>query len=354
VRDILNIMHYMPSTLNDIGISARTAETAKLATWKVMLQDWRDVCPHTTLWTADRNEHARELATQQQDFNENPFSDEHLQIRWAMMAKLELQEDTTDEGASKVLHDLSWIDLTEPDPKHNSATMRNERLPPIWKEQGNEMTGLFGRSCLKKVKQIELPMSTRVISSCFHYKIKRHSAGEHKLKVKRLKVRLVVQGQHMSKDKGYFIVAFSPVPHLSGLRCCMSMATAMKLKDVGVDLTQGFIQAESTKDAKAFYISPTPGYVEEPELCGLSGLQASIWHAVFWQVSARHMVQLAREPGLPEGRIRGCYVEQKGQGCRHYPCGNTRRRQHCNGPQRAFTEKLMMMMSFICSCRNKK
>jgi hypothetical protein len=60
-----------------------------------------------------------------------------------MMAKSELQEDMTYEGASKALHDLSWIDLTEPDPKHNGATMRNERLAPIWKEeQGNEMTGL--------------------------------------------------------------------------------------------------------------------------------------------------------------------------------------------------------------------
>jgi hypothetical protein len=44
-------MHDMPSTLNDIGISARTVEavlSAKLAAWKVMLQDWRDVGPHTT------------------------------------------------------------------------------------------------------------------------------------------------------------------------------------------------------------------------------------------------------------------------------------------------------------------
>ena len=55
-----------------------------------------------------------------------------------MMVKSELQEDTTDEGASKTIHDLSWIDLTEPDPKHNGAAMRNERLAPIWKEeQGN-------------------------------------------------------------------------------------------------------------------------------------------------------------------------------------------------------------------------
>ena len=84
VRDILNVMHDMPSTLSDIGISARTSEAlraAKLAAWKIMFQDWRDVGPHTTVWTAERDEHARELATQQQDFNENPCNDEHLQIR---------------------------------------------------------------------------------------------------------------------------------------------------------------------------------------------------------------------------------------------------------------------------------
>jgi hypothetical protein len=37
------------------------------------------------------------------------------------------------------------------------------------------------------------------------------------VKVKRLKVSLVVQGQHMSKDKVDFTDAFSPVPHLSGV-----------------------------------------------------------------------------------------------------------------------------------------
>jgi hypothetical protein len=87
-----------------------------------------------------------------------------------MMAKSELQEDTTDEEASTALHDLSWIDLTEPDQKHNCVAMLNERLAPIWKEeQGNELTGLFGRGCLKKIKRSELPMGTRVIPSCFHY-----------------------------------------------------------------------------------------------------------------------------------------------------------------------------------------
>ena len=69
------------------------------------------------------------------------------------MMKSELQEDMTDEGASKVLHDLSWIDLTEPDPKHNGTAMRNERLALICKEeQDNEMTGLFW-ACLPEKGQ---------------------------------------------------------------------------------------------------------------------------------------------------------------------------------------------------------
>jgi hypothetical protein len=46
----------------------------------------------------------------------------------------------------------------------------------------------------------------------------------------------------------------------------MSMASAMKWKAVGVDLTQGFIQAELPKDGKAIYISPPPGHVEEPDV----------------------------------------------------------------------------------------
>jgi hypothetical protein len=70
----------------------------------------------------------------------------------------------------------------------------------------------------------------------------------------------------MSKDKGEFTNAFAPVSHLSGVRCCMSTATAMKWKAVGVDLTQGFIQAELLKDGKAIYISPPPGHVEERDV----------------------------------------------------------------------------------------
>ncbi len=80
----------------------------------------------------------------------------------------------------------------------------------------------------------------------FHYKIKRHSAGEHKLRVKRLKMRLVVQGQHMSE-----------------VWCCMSMATAI-------------------------YISPPPGHVEEPDVVYqvLKPLYAAQWvsHSRYFNV----------------------------------------------------------------------
>ena len=58
-----------------------------------------------------------------------------------------------------------------------------------------------------------------------------------------------MQWQHMSEGNGDFTDSFRRrVPHLSGVRCCMS--TAMKWKAVGVDLTQGFIQAELPKDGK--------------------------------------------------------------------------------------------------------
>ncbi len=39
----------------------------------------------------------------------------------------------------------------------------------------------------------------------------------------------------------------------------------MEVRRLGVDLRQGFIQAELPKDGKAIYISLPPGHVEEPE-----------------------------------------------------------------------------------------
>ena len=76
--------------------------------------------------------------------------------------------------------------------------------------------------------------------------------------MKRLKVRLVVQGQHMSKERGDFDNAFSPVPHLAGIRTVMSTATVRGWRARSVDFKQGFIQSDLPKGAKPIYISPPP------------------------------------------------------------------------------------------------
>ena len=67
----------------------------------------------------------------------------------------------------------------------------------------------------------------------------------------------------MSKEKGDFENAFSPVPHLAGVRTTMSIATAQGWTARSVDFTQGFIQSDLPKDGKPIYISPPPGVKEE-------------------------------------------------------------------------------------------
>ena len=64
----------------------------------------------------------------------------------------------------------------------------------------------------------------------------------------------------MSKDKVDFTDAFSPVQHLSGVRCCMSMATAMKWKAVGLDasiLHAVFLQVSALQRVLSPSFSPS-------------------------------------------------------------------------------------------------
>ena len=131
------------------------------------------------------------------------------------------------------------------DPKHYKAAYRNARLFSIWtREEHIEMDGPFARGCLIKRNRRDLPTDARIIGSRYVYKFKRHHSGRHRNKVKRCKVRLVVQGQHMSKEKGDFANAFAPVPHLSGIhlsgiRAVQSIATAHGWFAVTYDLDQG-------------------------------------------------------------------------------------------------------------------
>ena len=263
VRDVLDCMHDFPDTLKDVGLHGKTAEVisqAHLAAWDSLLTGWKSVGPHTTAWTADRGDSGVVEEDLLQVASENPFCDQELAKRWAMLADIE--KVSKEEGI-----DLSWIDLTEPDPRNRPQAMRNERLRPIWKsEEEIEIKGLWERGCFKRIKRSELPADARIISSRFHYKIKRTHAGEDKLKVKRLKVRLVVQGQHMSQQKGDFDNAFSPVPHLAGIRTVISIATAENWTARAVDLTQGFIQADLPKNGKPIYITPPPGVQEDSDV----------------------------------------------------------------------------------------
>jgi hypothetical protein len=48
-----------------------------------------------------------------------------------------------------------------------------------------------------KVKKNQVPVGSQIIGSRFQNKIKRHHGGHYRLRVKRLKVRLVVQGHDM-------------------------------------------------------------------------------------------------------------------------------------------------------------
>jgi hypothetical protein len=80
--------------------------------------------------------------------------------------------------------DLGYIDLFEPDPAHYRQAHANKKLSTQWKiEEGIEMKGLFDRGCLIKTKRIDLPKGARIVGSRFQYKIKRHHAGDNRLKV---------------------------------------------------------------------------------------------------------------------------------------------------------------------------
>ena len=79
----------------------------------------------------------------------------------------------------------------------------------------------------------------KVFATRFHDKIKRKRG-----KFDKLKVRLVIQGQHMRlKDdtgKGDYTDAFSPVPHASGLRIILAIATENDMFTDHVDISQAF------------------------------------------------------------------------------------------------------------------
>ena len=151
------------------------------------------------------------------------------------------------------------------DPKHRGSMLRSPLKPSWLVAEKAEMDGLYRRKCWVKVLRSSLTPQDKIFSTRFHYKIKRKDGQFEKCKV-----RLVIQGQHMRrKDEtgfGDFEDAFSPVPHASGFRTILSLATQHNMLCDHVDISQAFVQGDllpgDGHNGKV-YISPPPGFTED-------------------------------------------------------------------------------------------
>jgi len=152
-------------------------------------------------------------------------------------------------------------DMFEPYPKHRGAMLRTELAPEWIKSEHVEMDGLLRRGALEKVLRSSLDASARIFGSRFHYKIKR----QLDMSLDKLKVRLVLQGQHMKQGVDYEH-SYSPVPHASGFRTILALATAKDMLIDHVDISQAFLQGDMLEE-EGFegdvFISPPPGYGED-------------------------------------------------------------------------------------------
>ena len=145
-------------------------------------------------------------------------------------------------------------------------------LSPLWlMAEKAEMDGLIKRKVWKAVKRSSLTPEDHIFATRFHYKIKRKNGA-----FERCKVRLVVQGQHMKKKdasgSGDFEDSFNSVPHASGLRLMLALATQHNMFTDHVDISQAFVQGDllpgDDHNGKV-YISAPPDYPEDPEICYL-------------------------------------------------------------------------------------
>jgi hypothetical protein len=152
------------------------------------------------------------------------------------------------------------------DPKHRGQMLRSPIKNAWIAAEKLEMEGLARRKCWVRVLKSTLTAQDKVFSTRFHYKIKRKQGQFEKCKV-----RLVVQGQHMHRKddqgRGDFDDAFSPVPHASGFRMILALATQNNMHCDHVDISQAFVQGDllpgDGHNGKV-YISAPPGFDEDP------------------------------------------------------------------------------------------
>jgi hypothetical protein len=125
------------------------------------------------------------------------------------------------------------------EPSYRGEAMRHALQPEWIKTENLEMEGLVRRKVWERILRSSLQSYDKVFATRFHYKFNRKRG-----KFDKLKVRLVIQGQHMRlKDdtgKGDYTDAFSPVPHVSGLRILLVIATENDMFTDHVDISYAF------------------------------------------------------------------------------------------------------------------
>eukprot|EP00961_Rhodomonas_salina_P025399 342263-Rhodomonas_salina.1 len=146
-----------------MGVSARTKALA------AAIRHWSALGGATSSAKASTNDCAapsRISHVWRDDLTSGPFEDPADNVEWCSRVLA---------GAADSDY-LSMVDALEPDPKSHRQAMKHPLLKPFWlKAEDGEMTGLWDRGCLRKVRKSELTPEERkhIFRSKFHYKIKR-------------------------------------------------------------------------------------------------------------------------------------------------------------------------------------
>jgi len=104
------------------------------------------------------------------------------------------QSLTTSDFNIRSAQDPIGYTKATPDPKHHGQVMRSSMRTEWIESQNLEMQGLWSRGVFQQVLRTSFCPQDWVLSTRFHYKIKR-KWGEFD----KCKVRLVVQAQHMKR-----------------------------------------------------------------------------------------------------------------------------------------------------------
>ena len=277
-------------TLQDIGITpaATSAISAAIA------QAWSSLLTASTGTFHPVEDHSETTSHDPTSVIPGPFDNDRDNLAW--MASTQEQSDNCEPGiegpgkptarikiiprkghrpvprrvysttADTLDYDLlADLDSLTPDPQHIQQAYMHPRMGKFWKrEASSEMNGLFDKNCfrIRRIDSLTDDERKNVFGSRLHCHIKRHAAGEKRGRIKRCKVRLVLQAQKMVKGSAFYD-AFAPVPQASVARLMLSLAAANGYHLHSVDLEQAFIQGDWNclpEGAPTIFIRPPTGW----------------------------------------------------------------------------------------------